>query len=232
MTIDYTNGSGNGLFDILGKVMYGIEVKNTARGTTVATAVGDAIAQYKLKTDADLQLDRDVEGLADAEETDRTVETLIENYRSMAQALIIGFVRDDSTNERLTLEESLEYLVEQMGDESELVDASATTVVVTPDGGNAGDLQIVTSNLSSDYTASPHFYAETIKAEVTATGETPTIDFVGERAARSKNSRRLAPGVRYFDFCLADLGRRWCGREWRLRAGGQSRVSLTAGLSR
>ncbi len=187
MAIDYFNAGGVGLFDILGKIFNGMKVKNTARGTTVANAVAAAIAQYKLKTNSDLELDRDIQGLASAELSDRTGDGLLSSYQNMAQALLKGVVRADSNNERLSLESSMQYLIDQMIADAFYVDNSLVTTAVTPDAGNsASDLNIYVTDIGSAGLEINHIYTETMQAEVTTGGSSPSLQFTGARAARSK----------------------------------------------
>lgn len=187
MAIDYTNGGGTGLFDILGKLFYGLKVKNIARGTTVADAVLDAINQYKLKTDADLDLDRDIQGLANAEQVDRENDSLANSYRNAAIALLRGVVRVDSANSRLGLQESLEYLIEQMIADEYYVDDSTASVSISPDGDNStSDLNIYGTDVGPDGLEIDTVLAETIMALCTTGGDSPVVQLTGERAARSR----------------------------------------------
>jgi hypothetical protein len=193
MALDYTDPVNNdGLFDILGKIFYGMGVKNTARGTTIATAVSAAVASYKLKTDADLDLDRDIGGLEQAELTDRTNDTLLSAYAAMAQALLIGVMRIDSSDNRMNLTQSLEYLIDEMVSDSYYVDGNA--VSATPSSSLGPDLNIYATFERGDGLDIETILDETVAVELTQVGAVPTITFVGEPAARNKFSENFPAG--------------------------------------
>ncbi len=158
-----------------------------ARGTTIADSVLASIEQYKLKTDADLDLDRDVQGLASAELSDRTNNVLLDSYRSMASALVRGVVRADSAIDRLSLRESIEYLIEQMKADAYYVTPPTVSVSVTPYMVNStSDLTVYSTIVDQFGLNAQLVYAETLQAEVTQSGSVPLLAFRGETASRSK----------------------------------------------
>ncbi len=187
MAIIYTNGS-YGLFDILGKIFHGMDVKNIARRTTISTAVSAAIASYKLKTDGDLDLDRAIDGLANAEKSDRQNSTLVSSYKSAATELLKGVIRIDSGDNRLSLTESLEYLIEQMDTDAYRVDDSVVSVSVAAAAGNStSDLNVYASDIRGDGLEIETILAEAIVLEVTSVDSgAVTMSIKGEPAARSK----------------------------------------------
>ena len=207
MAIDYTNGSGTGLFDILGKYFHALDTLNTARGTTVPAEVLDAVNQFKLKTNAPLAMEQAVAGLPTAESAWRSGGSRLSSaLRLSAQGFLRAVVRDDAGDQRMNLTQSLEYLIKEMASD----DVYVTPPVVSSTDYDTSDANgtIVKGDLILDNPRGVQLdnaYAEDVTLTVTTGGLNPTVELQGESAARNLLAEDW-PGGSGFTRTLASLG--------------------------
>lgn len=197
MAIEYYDAvNGDGLFNILGKIFHAQNTLNTARGTTVPAEILDAVNQYKKKTDADLEMDRAIEGLSNAERSWRnTGATLANQLQRTAQNLLTEVVRADSTIDRSSLTASLEYLIEKMIADAYYVDANTPGSSVVADGGNsATDVSIAVTHYNGDLVTQQNILAETLTITVEGSGANTTLRIQGESPVSNSLSEEWPGG--------------------------------------
>jgi hypothetical protein len=192
MALTYTGT--NGIFTILGKAFFAHKTLGTVRSATVKQEVLDFVNAYKAKTNATLDFDRSVDAAAKAELSWRTAGD------AMAAALqrdCQGFLREaakaDSELVRDDLTAALQYLIDEMEDDSYHVTAntvSATYVAVA--GNSATDLVLKVSIKNHLARQSDTFIVEVLEVICTSGGlaiadaDAAVLRIRGERAARSK----------------------------------------------
>ena len=151
MTVELTDGvNGDGLFDILGKYFFYLDTLNTARLTTVPDQALDAINQYKKKTDTTFDFDVAVDALPSADQAWRLAgDAASQAAFADCQALLIEFVRADTTKPIESVDDALEYLIDQMITNGDyLANSTNASVVSAEDGGNStNDVYLTTYNV-------------------------------------------------------------------------------------
>lgn len=183
MAIEYIDAvDANGAFDILGKIFHAQNTLNTARGTTIKAEVQDAVDQYKLKTDAPLEMDIVLEGLASAELNSRRQQNgLMRQLQRTAQNFLTELVRVDSAIPKPSLTQSLEYFIAGMVAGDYYVDANAVGVSVSADGGNSStDLSVYAAAVDGDGAAQQNMLAETLVLEAEGAAGNVNLRIRGE----------------------------------------------------
>lgn len=184
MAIEYFDGTNyDGLFDILGKYVHALDTLNTARGTTVPAEVLDAVQQYKLKTDATLDMDRAIAGLDVAEAQWVSGGSVLANaLRTSAINFLVEVCRADSDNDIPGLTEALVYLIDAMTADEYYVDDNTISTPTAADGGNSStDLSIAATYYNGDVYKQQNILAEVISLEFLESGDS-SLAAVGETA--------------------------------------------------
>lgn len=200
MTIEYVDAvNGDGLFDILGKYFHLLDTLNTARLTTVPDEAIDALQQLKLKTDGGIDLDRYVNLTPAADNAWRRAgDAYAQSIASDCEQILMQFVQNDSNRAPRSLTECLEYLIAQMEDESESVDASVpSNNAASADAGNStNDLLIDGEHIRGDGKDEQNQFAETVYLEVTsiADPDAPVLSVKTDRATDSNLSEKWPAG--------------------------------------
>lgn len=190
MTLKLTGAGTGGLFDILGKAFYSLNVLNTARGTTVPTEVEDFLAEWEGLTGADLDYQGIIQGIAAASQNwQRAGNSLAASVRGACESLLVEMVNDDAPQPDRAVKRALQYLIDQMEGGGYYVDANAVTLTLTADTGNDTDVAICYTTRRGDGREQENMLAEDIDVSVTAeSGTTPTLTFLGEAAMKDRLS--------------------------------------------
>lgn len=163
MTIGFTD-----LFTVLGKAFAAQGIANTARGTTVPTAVDGLVSEFNaLDPSAELAAVSIglPSGLSGFQSAASGLQTTLQQF---ARDFLIFQVNADNQQPDNSLNTALVELIRQMLANSESVDASTIGVSVTPGGSNVGDGVIVTSTKRSDGLTQQNSYAETLNVAVSS----------------------------------------------------------------
>lgn len=196
MSIELYDGTNHdGLFDLQGKAFAAQEALNLARLTTIPDAVLATLTQFELLTITE-RLAQVTVGLAPAIGSFQSSGSgLASALQSYVGQLLIEMADADASLSSRTLETALRELIRQMIANSQSVDASAVTVVVTP-GTNTGDGVIIVSKKRGDGLVQENAYAETINAVVVSDGSprSASITFTGEELESSLLSEKWPRG--------------------------------------
>ena len=179
--------NGDGLMDIQGKGFFALDTLNTVRLTTVPDEVVDFLDQFVTLT-LDLELQATVEGLpAAAAGWQSAGGGLSSKIRDVCRDLMIEMVQDDSDEPDRDLTSTLEFLVQQMEDDGNYVDANAITLTLAANSANIGDPAICYTTRRGDGRVQENALAEVIQIEVTSdqSETSPGLSFIGEEAVDS-----------------------------------------------
>lgn len=170
MTINFTAGGGDGLFDILGKWFHAFKTLNTARATTVPTEVLDAILQYKKRTASTANADAYLSTISGALEGWKAGGDSIPSSGSQfLQQLIVDIVRTDAAQPDYTFEQCLSYLLAAMSTQSYKVEGNTVSSSLAAGGSNsANDLVIAHTVVRGDGRTQELAYAEPITFTVSS----------------------------------------------------------------
>ena len=182
--------NGDGLFDVQGKAIAVISSLNTARGTTIPTAVQAVVDQFEGISGMDLDFQEIVEGLSAATTGwDSQGGGLASTMQAFCRNLLAGFVDDDSSALDQSLTAQLEYLIEQMEDDDDYVTPNTVGGTLSAGGSNTGDPQIVWTSARGDGRESENMVAETISITVASiSGSSFTLSFAGQQSTGSLDS--------------------------------------------
>lgn len=189
MTMVLHDAGNGGLFDILGRGFHLLETLNTALLTTVPAELEDYLDEFQTKADATLPMEDAFDGLPAALVSwQSNASVLTSAVRTSSEGLLIQFVAADANQPNATLLNALNYLISQMIDDTEAVDANAISLSLTPDGANDGDTVVVYSEKRGDGLVNELILAETMVITVTSdtNPSAPSLTFVGTAAVTNK----------------------------------------------
>lgn len=200
MALTYTGT--NGIFTILGKFFFAHKTLGTVRSATVNQEVLDAVNAYKAKTNATLDFDRSVQAAAKAELSWRTAgDALAAALQRDCQGFLREAVKADSELVRDDLTSALQYLIDEMEDDSYHVTDNTVSASYAAGGSNsATDLVLKVSVKNHLTRQSDTSIAEAIEVLCTSGGlsvedaAAAVLRIRGERAARSKLSEDWPTG--------------------------------------
>jgi len=160
----------DGLFNVLGRMFYILDRLNTCRGTTVPTAVDNAVASYKLDTDAPASVGDEIANMVTKLEAWKTASNpLASQVATMAQKYVLECVDANIGLPNKSLEKAITALIDAM-DGNYHVDASTVSASVTPHVSTT-DWSIVTTLTHGDGKALVLPLAETIT--ITPSNDSP-----------------------------------------------------------
>lgn len=185
MAIDvYDAGTGDGLFNILGKAFFAIKTLNTARLTTVPAEVQDVVTQMKTRTGASLDMEEAWGLILSATETWRTSgDTLAASLQTACQDYLKSVVALETGNLETDLTKALTYLIEtamgKTGANFYVADPNVIGCTVAANGSNHSDLEVFYSLKRNDGYTNENILAEVVTAKVSSdTNPTaPTLTF-------------------------------------------------------
>lgn len=186
MAIDFDGG--NGLFDMLGKLVNAQNVADTFRNGSLVTEANDALTVMDGSTPS-MNLRNDWSDLPNVVLSAQDgLNAYVEGLRATAEATVIRLADEDDPLPELTIELALKELIEQMVAGTETVDANepsaalgySASITGTTDKGRAG-----VSLLDGRGRVRQFAYAEVIDATVTSVnaGAEATFDALGEASA-------------------------------------------------
>ncbi|HWA98203.1 MAG TPA: hypothetical protein VG713_06905, partial [Pirellulales bacterium] len=108
----------------------------------------------------------------------QTSGSLASSIQIAAQQLLLAFVKADTQQPIQTLQDAIQYVIDQMLTSGDYVTACSVGYSLTPGGSNIGDLAIVASMLRGDGLAQQNALAESIDVSVASTTG-PSLQFVG-----------------------------------------------------
>lgn len=160
----YDAVGGDGLFNILGKAFYALDVLNTARQTTVPPEVQDILSQFKLFADNTKPVWAQVmEGLPAGLSGWQETQVLANQIRQNCENLVIQWAADDSAQPDRTVRTALAYLIGRMKALGYYVTANTVGLTLSPVGTPLGDTLVVATHLRGDGRVAEHSLGETLK---------------------------------------------------------------------
>lgn len=173
------------LFETLGKAFAVQAAVNTARGTTLPTAVDALLTQFN-SLDPDTTLEATATGIPSALSGGQSgLSSLMTGIQSFCSQYLIATVNADNPQANRTLPTALAELIKQMKAASETVDASTPGVSVAYGSANIGTGKLVFSTKRGDGLVQENIIPETVLARVSGNGATASIVFTGQQAAPS-----------------------------------------------
>lgn len=180
MTIPFTD-----LFTVLGKSFAAQAAANTARGTTLPTAVDGLLTEFNA-LDPDADLEATATGIPSALSGGQSgMSSLLSGIQTFARQYLIETVRADNPQANQSLSTALVELIRQMRAGSQTVDASTPAISVAYGSANVGSGKIITSIKRSDGLVQENILAEVIKGTAQSSSATASFTFVGPEAATS-----------------------------------------------
>lgn len=180
MTIPFTD-----LFTVLGKTFAAQAAANTARGTTIPTAVQNLLDDFSA-TVPTVDLEATATGIPSALSGGQSgLSSLLSGLQTFARQYLIETVRADNPQANQSLSTALAELIRQMRAGSQTVDASTPAISVAYGSANAGSGKIITSIKRSDGLVQENILAETITGTAQSSSGTASFTFVGPEAATS-----------------------------------------------
>lgn len=173
------------LFETLGKAFAVQSAANTARGTTLPTAVDGLLTQFN-SLDPDATLEAAATGIPSALSGGQSgLSSLLTGIQTFCSQYLIATVNADNPQANRTLPTALAELIKQMKAASETVDASTPGVSVAYGSSNIGTGKLIFSTKRGDGLVQENIIPETILARVSGNGQTASIVFTGQQAAPS-----------------------------------------------
>lgn len=187
-----------GLFNLLGKAVHALNTLNTSRLTTVPDEVQDVLTQFSLNTGATLGLQQAIAGLPSANSAWQEGGAILTSTIAQAMRdLIIEFANDDADQPKRDFDTALEYLLDDIITQDFYVDPNVIGASLAADADNSDtDLAIAFSTKRGDGRTVENALAEVITATVESASSplTPTVRFVGKRAAADQLSQEWPIG--------------------------------------
>jgi len=178
MTIDFYDGSTvDGLFNILGRVFAAQNAINTARGTTLPTAVTNVLDQFQLlspDTERSALAANIPAGLVGYQASGSGLMSILQSFASQ---FLIDFVHRDTPLTSKTLYPALVELIRQMDANSQTVDRSTVTITPTAGVSNTGNGKIICSPTNRFGDMAEQTIPEIITAKVVTAGENGIFQF-------------------------------------------------------
>lgn len=182
MALTYTNGS-SGIFDVLGKLFHLAGVANTARGSTVPTAVDGLIDKFKNDNATTIAMELALSVVPQAQISwQGTGDALLAQLAQVASGYLRGVVARDAQQPADTIDNALAYLIEQMLADDVYVDPNVVGLSLAAASGNSGnDFSIMYSDRDGSGAKLENQLAEAIAIDLTsAEGLAVTVRTLGK----------------------------------------------------
>lgn len=157
MSFDLTN-----LFTNLGSIAGGINVANDYRGATLIARYNTLFSQYSA---AGLYSSKIFDGFfLNIENAQNSSSTLLNQYQTLANNTLIGWVLNYQTQPNNSLSNAMEFVLAQMASQSASVTAITVGSSITYASNNLGNATVYVSTVDNFGKACENLYPETILA--------------------------------------------------------------------
>jgi hypothetical protein len=187
MALNYTDGN-SGIFDILGKLFHSIEAANTARGTTVPTAIDGLRDKFALDTATTQAMELAFAPLPNSQlGWQGSGDSLAAQLATIAAGYLRGVVARDAAQPADTIDNALQYLIDQMIADDYYVDPNVVAVsALTADAGNsANDLEILYTSKVGDGENLENLLAEVAAIDLTSVSGGVSVRSRGKQSKSS-----------------------------------------------